>query len=53
MFSLPAGTYTLYAFFATLLILVLRIFFYNIVDEHDVEMFGIVLGQNSSAQYAL
>ena len=25
----------------------------NIFDENDMEMFGIMVGQNSSAQYAL
>ena len=26
---------------------------FNIFDENDVEMFGIIIGQYSSAQYAL
>ena len=28
-------------------------YFFNIFNENDVEMFEIMVGQNSSAQYAL
>ena len=31
----------------------LLLFFFNIFNENDVQVFGIMVGQNSSAQYAL